>query len=1094
MFERSKCRWVRGAACGGLVASLASQAIAAVPKEPASSLEGKAFVRPELSISTVNVPLADVVAQLPNRQAWDARLREPGPAPYVFIDPRSGTATNIVEAVPMIPGPGVGNRVTLDSLGRRLGRTVAVVDASAVADAVLTHVQSQRTRLGIDEAQLGAVRAAPVTSELWQVSIAQQYRGVPVRYGRIAATVSHGNLVVLGTESWGNVALPVATPELTPAEAIEAAFEYVEGRSRDDVILTEPALEIVPFAPPEHQSGERFSGPVGAGYGHRLVWVFSFQRPPAVARWEAMVDALTGEMVALHDQNLYAQRQVVGGVYPLTSTEICPNPQECGRMVTQTPMPFADTGFPAPNDFTNSAGVYDYPGGIARTRLRGRFVRMTEGCLPVSVTISETSGTGALDLGGTNGQHDCESAPSGGDSPSARTTYYEANRIAEIARGYLPQNAWVRTPLTAHTNLPGTFEEPNHCNAFWDFSTINFYSSGKGCRNTGEIAGVVDHEWGHGLDDNDAMGNLSNSSEGYADIAAIYRTQDSCVGHGFFETRDFGCGQSVDGRGFNVNEAKASAPQHCATNCSGVRDADWDQHADGQPDTALGFVCQSCDVDFSTVPGPCGRQVHCAAAPQRQAAWDLVARDLTAPPFNLDSQSAFILGNKLFYQGSGNIGQWYSCTCGQSASGCGCASGYMQWLAADDDDGSIENGTPHMTAIFNAFNRHGIGCSLPLPQNSSCGTIAQSQPTLTVTPGVFRNTLSWSAVAGATRYWVFRTEGHAGCNYGKALIAEVTSPGYVDSDVATGRTYFYNVVAAGASPACFGRASNCAHGTPSGSFTVSCSPSTLVVSPSGGSATSTCTVQSTGGFTSPVNLGCTGLPSGTSCTFAPPTLTPLPGTSLQSSLKVTSLLPPAGPHPFKVRASTPGQPVGVTTPMTLTVGTPPGGDLFAKFDPLLQAPSCGAVVGRSCDSRTFLSGRGLSEPNQPNTIADSCADGTQGDGSNDRIRVGSSDGLPFTAGLGAIVTAFVTARSDFEQDAADVFFAADANNPVWVYTGTVVPTGPGLQELSLEYRLPAGTLQAVRVQFRNQGTSVPCAPGPFDDRDDLVFAVAQPAP
>ena len=133
--------------------------------------------------------------------------------------------------------------------------------------------------------------------------------------------------------------------------------------------------------------------------------------------------------------------------------------------------------------------------------LEGRFrgdlkatgvVRMTEGCLPISVTISETSGTGALDLGGTNGQHDCESAPSGGDSPSARTTYYEANRIAEIARGYLPQNAWVRTPLTAHTNLPGTFEEPNHCNAFWDFSTINFYSSGKGCRNTGEIAGVVE--------------------------------------------------------------------------------------------------------------------------------------------------------------------------------------------------------------------------------------------------------------------------------------------------------------------------------------------------------------------------------------------------------------------------------------------------------------------------------------------------------------------------------------------------------------------------------------------------------------------------
>ena len=47
----------------------------------------------------------------------------------------------------------------------------------------------------------------------------------------------------------------------------------------------EPRLEIVPTAPPEHQRGEGFAGPVGAGYGHRLVWVFTFQRPPDEAQW-----------------------------------------------------------------------------------------------------------------------------------------------------------------------------------------------------------------------------------------------------------------------------------------------------------------------------------------------------------------------------------------------------------------------------------------------------------------------------------------------------------------------------------------------------------------------------------------------------------------------------------------------------------------------------------------------------------------------------------------------------------------------------------------------------------------------------------------
>ena len=51
-------------------------------------------------------------------------------------------------------------------------------------------------------------------------------------------------------------------------------------------MIAEPALEIVPVAPPEHQAGERFGGPVGAGYRHRLVWSFAFQRLPDDAVWE----------------------------------------------------------------------------------------------------------------------------------------------------------------------------------------------------------------------------------------------------------------------------------------------------------------------------------------------------------------------------------------------------------------------------------------------------------------------------------------------------------------------------------------------------------------------------------------------------------------------------------------------------------------------------------------------------------------------------------------------------------------------------------------------------------------------------------------
>ena len=320
---------------------------------------------------------------------------------------------------------------------------------------------------------------------------------------------------------------------------------------------------------------------------------------------------------------------------------------------------------------------------------------------------------------------------------------------------------------------------------------------------------VFDHEWGHAMDDNDAGGSLSNSSEGYADIAAIFRLQTSCVGHGFFQTQSQGCGMTVDGTGQNADEAQVGA-LHCDLDCSGVRDADWDRHADHQPDTALGFVCGSC----SASSGPCGRQVHCAAAPARQAAWDLVARDLAAAPFGLSSQSAFLVGNRLFYQGSGNIGLWHACTCGSSSSGCGATNGYMQWLAADDDNGNLNDGTPHITALRDAFSRHGIGCATPTAGNSGCGGGPTTPPTLAATPADFQVGLSWNAVPGATRYWVMRTEGHAGCELGKARIANVTTTSFTDVNVANDRPYSYNVVAQGASEACFTPVSNCVTATP----------------------------------------------------------------------------------------------------------------------------------------------------------------------------------------------------------------------------------------------------------------------------------------
>jgi hypothetical protein len=786
--------------------------LAIQPKQNPTLLETQEFFVPELYISTANVPIEDIQGNLTNAVAWDDFRTRYGQDFHIYFDPRSNTPSSIIGHVPLIPGSGLDNNISLRDLSSSLGHQVKEVSDNVVVGAVLQFIHENRNVLGIDESQIGKATATKITDHLWQVNITQQQNGIPIRHGRIAATINNGNLILIGTETWGNSVINT-TPAIRAEDALTSGFQYAGGQQSNDVILSEPRLEIVPYV-----SGDLNTSSEERSYRHYLTWIFTFQRAPETPVWEVMVDANDGKVLAFQDTQHYVKQKISGGVYPMTNTEICPTVDTCGVMQSDYPMPFANTGLAAPNNFTNSAGVFDYTSGTVTTTLNGRYVRILDNCGAIS-----ESAAGSINLGGVNGQHDCTAAGSAGNTASSRSCFYEVNKLQEVARGWLPNNTWLQNQLTANVNINLT------CNAFWSTvnQNVNFYRSGGGCRNTGEIAGVFDHEWGHGLDDNDANGTLSNSSEGYADIAANFRLQASCVGHGFFWTANQGCGQTADGTGFNADEAQVGA-LHCDLDCSGVRDSDWDKHANHTPDTPQNFVCGRCQASS----GPCGRQVHCAAAPVRQAAWDLVSRDLTSAPFSLDTQSAFVVGSKLFYQGSGNVGLWYSCTCPSSSDGCGAAGGYLQWLAADDDDGNLNNGTPHMTAIFNAYSRHNIACGTPSPQNSGCASGPTGSTSVTATPSDHQIALSWNSVPNAAEYWVMRTEGHAACDLGKALIATVTGTTFTDTQVVNARTYYYTIVAAGSNDSCYGPVSNCASATPGGGCTLPGTPT--LISPANG--------------------------------------------------------------------------------------------------------------------------------------------------------------------------------------------------------------------------------------------------------------------
>ena len=284
-------------------------------------------------------------------------------------------------------------------------------------------------------------------------------------------------------------------------------------------------------------------------------------------------------------------------------------------------------------------------------------------------------------------------------------------------------------------------------------------------------------------------------------------------------------------------------------------------------------------------------------------------------------------------------------------------------------------------------------------------------------------------------------------------------------------------------------------------FSISASPSALTIV-EGTSGTSTITISSQNAFNSTTTLSASGLPNGVTASFAPNPITPPSGGSATSTLTL-SASGTATPGTSTVTVTGTSGSLSHSTSITLTVTTSGGGGQTATYNSTLKAPECG-TAGSSCDSGpTLLLGRDTmssgAEPNQPNTINNSCADGTAGtfhsDESNDRLMVATTDGSTLAPGKTVTVTATVWAWNTGSADALDLYYTANANSPTWTAIKTgIVPRAGGAQTLTATYTLPSGSLQAVRAQFRYQGSASSCTTGSYNDHDDLAFAVGAGVP
>ncbi|KAL7460895.1 hypothetical protein ACHAXS_001330 [Conticribra weissflogii] len=229
---------------------------------------------------------------------------------------------------------------------------------------------------------------------------------------------------------------------------------------------------------------------------------------------------------------------------------------------------------------------------------------------------------------------------------------------------------------------------------------------------------------------------------------------------------------------------------------------------------------------------------------------------------------------RMTYIAAGNIATWFSWDGTPGSSGCISNSGYHAYLAADDDDGNLNNGTPHMTAIYSAFNSHQIACptSYTPRQDFGCSNKPVTPPVVSITNSNTAATLTWQSVPNAVKYQVFRSEGVHQCAQGKVLLGETSGSlrTWTDTGLQNGRKYYYVIIPKGEADSCFGPSSDCITASPSEvPFSIIC-PNTQVTIDLESVPTQnsqTCTISAIGGWTGTIDFYCTtssGL-SGVSC-------------------------------------------------------------------------------------------------------------------------------------------------------------------------------------------------------------------------------------
>ncbi|MCP4548370.1 MAG: T9SS type A sorting domain-containing protein, partial [bacterium] len=339
----------------------------------------------------------------------------------------------------------------------------------------------------------------------WAAHFQQTYQGLDVWNSKVRLVFSDaGDLMLMGSDFHSEINLETS-PHYGLDRAKEIARMALPYDRTTDSVEAEGTLLVLPVAVTAEQAE------------YHLVWRVRVHTDAPLGNWVTHVDAHTGEIIWRYNDIHFSY----GG-----TTESDTEPGTYCDGVVQETVPYLRVQVSSVGTvITDAAGDWNINGsGGSRT--------VTADLYGPYVDLNNYNGSeGAFDgtvYDGVPLQVYFDDTNSRADE---RDVFDGVNDIHDFFELVDPGYSYSNTRINAYIN-----RTDGYCpgNAWWD-GTINFCAGSSTYGNTGQIQGVVQHEFGHGVQAN-LLGWQGDQGlgEGNSDILANLLTQDSHIGRGFY--------------------------------------------------------------------------------------------------------------------------------------------------------------------------------------------------------------------------------------------------------------------------------------------------------------------------------------------------------------------------------------------------------------------------------------------------------------------------------------------------------------------------------------------------------------------------------